>query len=108
MGDSPDVATGKRLLDLAKHQGFQFQRVAPGLDAPLRGVGESDDWRDTIYLGVFWMPGSCSAIRSRKSSHLGRMWVARLGTPPEDGCFLRCCSGIRAWYLPPGKWAQRG
>ncbi len=67
MGDSPDVVAGKRLLDLAKHQGFQFQR-APGPDAPLWGVRESDNWRDTIYLGGFWKPASCSAIRSRKSS----------------------------------------
>jgi len=68
MGDSPDVVIGKRLLDLAKHQGFQFQRVAPGPDAPLWGVWESDNWRDTIYLGGLWEPESCSAIRSRKSS----------------------------------------
>lgn len=68
MGDSADVVTGKRLLDIAKHQGFHFQRVAPGPDAPLWGVRESDGWRDTIYLGGFWEPESCSATRSRKSS----------------------------------------
>ena len=45
MSDSPDVVTGKRLLDLAKLQGFHFQRIAPGSDAPLWGVRESEGWR---------------------------------------------------------------
>ncbi len=27
--ESPDVVAGMRLLDLAKHHGFQFQRLAP-------------------------------------------------------------------------------
>lgn len=68
MVDSPDVVSGKRLLDLAKYQGFQFHRIAPGPDAPLWGVRETDGWRDTIYLAGFWEPGSCSATRRRKSS----------------------------------------
>lgn len=68
MSDSSDMMIGKRLLDIAKHQGFHFQRVAAGPDAPLWGVRESDDWRDTIYLGGFWEPESCSATRCRKSS----------------------------------------
>ena len=44
MGDSPDLLAGKRLLDLAKRQGFQFQRVAPGPDAPLWAVRDSSSW----------------------------------------------------------------
>lgn len=63
--DSPDVVVGMRLLDLAKHHGFQFQRLAPGPDGPLWGVRDTDQWRDTIYLGGF--SSDCSATRSRKS-----------------------------------------
>lgn len=61
---------GMRLLDLAKHHGFQFQRIAPGPDGPLWGTRDTEDWQDTIYLGGFWAPDSCSAIRRRKSSLL--------------------------------------
>jgi hypothetical protein len=68
MTESPDLVAGKRLLDIAKLRGFQFQRLAPGPDGPLWGVRETEDWRDTIYLAGFWDPGSCSATRHRKSS----------------------------------------
>jgi hypothetical protein len=54
MAESPDLVAGKRLLDIAKHNGFQFQRVTPGPDGPLRGVRETEEWRDTIYLAGFW------------------------------------------------------
>ncbi|MGH4026602.1 MAG: hypothetical protein ACRDRV_18665 [Pseudonocardiaceae bacterium] len=53
MADSPDVITGKRLLDAAKAHGFTFRRVAPGPDGPLEGIRESNEWRDTIHLGGF-------------------------------------------------------
>jgi hypothetical protein len=68
MAENPDLVAGKRLLDIAKLHGFQFQRVAPGPDGPLWGVRETEEWRDTIYLAGFWEPGSCSATRQRKSS----------------------------------------
>jgi hypothetical protein len=68
VADSPDVAAGKRLLDIAQVQGFAFERVAPGPDGPLLGVRETLDWRDEIYLGGFWEPDSCSATRRRRSS----------------------------------------
>jgi hypothetical protein len=68
VAESPDLACALRLLDFAKRHGFVFQRLAPGPDAPLWGVRESEQWRDTIYLGGFWAPGSCSATRRRKSS----------------------------------------
>lgn len=68
MAESPDLVAGKRLLDIAKLHGFQFQRVTPGPDGPLWGVRETEEWRDTIYLAGFWEPGSCSATRQRKSS----------------------------------------
>lgn len=70
MTDSPDVAAVKRLLDLAKSDGFAFERIAPGEDGPVRGVRETVEWVDEIYLCGFWEPNSCSAIRRRRSSLL--------------------------------------
>ena len=66
--DSPDVAVAKHLLDVAKSGGFAFERIAPGPDGPLLGVRETVQWRDEVYLAGFWEPGSCSAIRRRRSS----------------------------------------
>lgn len=68
MADSPDVATAKLLLDVAKDRGFVFVRIAPGPDGPLRGVRETLEWRDEMYLAGFWAPDSCSATRRRRSS----------------------------------------
>ncbi|HEY3896659.1 MAG TPA: hypothetical protein VGL88_15000 [Pseudonocardiaceae bacterium] len=68
MADSPDVAAAKRLLDEAKGRGFAFERVAPGPDAPLRGVRETLEYRDEIYLGGFWQENSCTATRRRRYS----------------------------------------
>jgi hypothetical protein len=66
VADGPELAAAKRLLDLAKDQGFVFQRIAPGEDGPLLGVRESPEHRDQIYLGDFY--SGCSATRARKSS----------------------------------------
>jgi hypothetical protein len=66
--DSPEVIAAKRLVDDAKRQGFIFHRIAPGEDGPLRGVRESLEWREEIYLGGFGDPESCAAIRRRRSS----------------------------------------
>ena len=68
MADSPDLAAAKRLLDAAKDAVFSFQRIAPGEDAPLRGVRQSTEWLDEIHLSGFWAPQSCTAIRRRRSS----------------------------------------
>lgn len=78
MAESRDVVIGMRLLDAAKRRGFQFRRVAPGPDGPLWGVRDTDEWQDTLYLAGFWMPGSCSATRRRKSSLIipGELLVA--------------------------------
>ncbi len=66
MPDSPAVLAAKRLLDVAKREGFAFERIAPGEDGPLRGVRDSDDWLDEIYLGGFsWQ---CHATRKRRWS----------------------------------------
>ncbi|MGH3845665.1 MAG: hypothetical protein ACRDS0_30190 [Pseudonocardiaceae bacterium] len=66
--ESPELTAAKRLLDLAKSQGFSFQRVAPGEDGPLFARRETAEYRDEIYLGGFG--GSCHATRARKSSLL--------------------------------------
>ena len=51
--DGPELRAAKRLLDLAKNQGFAFQRVAPGTDGPLFARRETTGYRDEIYLGGF-------------------------------------------------------
>jgi hypothetical protein len=63
--DGPELVAAKRLLDLAKSQGFTFQRIAPGEDGPLVGRRETVEYRDEIYIGGFG--GSCHATRARKS-----------------------------------------
>ncbi|MGH3766557.1 MAG: hypothetical protein ACRDTX_15655 [Pseudonocardiaceae bacterium] len=66
--DSPGLAAAKRLLDRAKCEGFTFQRIAPGEDGPLRGVRETPEFLDEIYVTGLWQPDSCSAIRRCRSS----------------------------------------
>jgi hypothetical protein len=66
VADGPELAAAKRLLDLAKDQGFVFQRIAPGEDGPLLGLRESPEYHDKIYLGGF--ASGCTATRARKSS----------------------------------------
>ena len=63
--DSPDLAAAKRLLDAAKHGGFEFVRTEPGADGPLLGRRITDQWRDTIYLAGFSC--DCLAWRQRRS-----------------------------------------
>jgi hypothetical protein len=64
--DSPDLVAAKRLLDAAKDQGFRFQRIAPGPDGSLRGVRETPEFLDELYLAGFSEPQSCTAIRRRR------------------------------------------
>jgi hypothetical protein len=66
--DSPELVAAMRLLDDAKDSGFAFQRIAPGEDGPLRGVRQTVEWVDELYLAGFGEPGSCSAIRRRRYS----------------------------------------
>ena len=68
MTDSPELVAAKRLLDLAKSQGFTFQRISPGPDGPLFARRETTEHRDEIYLGGF--SGFCHATRTRKFSLL--------------------------------------
>ncbi|HET9254018.1 MAG TPA: hypothetical protein VFO16_02305 [Pseudonocardiaceae bacterium] len=67
MSDSPDVRAAMWLLDAAKAQGFRFERIAPGPDGPLRGVRETARFADVLYIGGMWAPGSCTAVRRRRS-----------------------------------------
>jgi len=64
--DGPELTAAKRLLDVAKSQGFTFQRIAPGPDGPLFGARETVDYRDTCYLSGFGE--GCCATRARKYS----------------------------------------
>ena len=61
--DSPDVVIAKRLLDHAKLRGFEFQRIAPGEDGPLRGNRVNGDWVDLIHIEGF--SRDCFAWRTR-------------------------------------------
>jgi hypothetical protein len=63
--DSPDLVMAKRLLDHARRDGFQFQRVAPGEDGPLVGNRVTGDWADTIHIQGF--SRDCFAWRQRRS-----------------------------------------
>jgi hypothetical protein len=62
----PQLRAAKRLLDLARNQGFTFQRIAPSEDGPLFAAGTPPDYRDEIYLGGF--SDSCHATRARHCS----------------------------------------
>ncbi len=64
MTDSPGLTAAKRLLDLARTQGFSFERIAPGEDGPLVGRRDSADYKDEIYIGGF--SDSCHGTRARK------------------------------------------
>lgn len=58
----------QHLLDVAKSDGFAFERIALGPAGPLLGARETVQWRDEVYLGGFWAPSACSATRRRRSS----------------------------------------
>lgn len=65
MSESPDLVTAKRLLDAARDRGFSSERIAPGPDGPLRGVRETEQWVDELYLAGCSQANSCSATRRR-------------------------------------------
>jgi hypothetical protein len=53
-------------MDGAKVEGFRFERIAEGPDAPVVGVRDSVGYRDEIYLAGF--SDSCTAIRRKRFS----------------------------------------
>jgi hypothetical protein len=53
-------------MDGAKAEGFRFERIAEGPDAPVVGVRDSVGYRDEIYLAGF--SDSCTAIRRKRFS----------------------------------------
>ncbi|MGH3823038.1 MAG: hypothetical protein ACRDRA_09430 [Pseudonocardiaceae bacterium] len=63
--ESPDLVLAKRLLDLAKLSGFEFERAASGEDAPLVGHRVSNRWVDLIHIEGF--SRDCFAWRKRIS-----------------------------------------
>jgi hypothetical protein len=94
--DSPDVVTGKRLLDAVKRHGFVFHRIAPGPDGPLEGVREAGEWRDVIYLGGF--SSGCYAWRERQSSLIvpgGALVATRVA-----GDALNVLNTVLTWEVP--------
>ncbi len=86
MADSPELVAAKLLLDVAKNDGFAFERIAPGEDGPLRGVRETPRWRDEIYLAGFWAPNSCSATHPAAPLLAGRPRRPADRRTGERGC----------------------
>ena len=68
MADSPEPVAAKRLLDVAKNDGFAFERNRAGSRRAVAGCARTPQWRDEIYLAGFWAPNSCSATRRRRCS----------------------------------------
>jgi hypothetical protein len=66
MTASPELRAAMRWLDLAKEQGFGFERVGFSQDAPLRGKRETTEWIDEIV--VIGFSDSCEATRRRRYS----------------------------------------
>ena len=66
--ESPELRAAKSLLDAAKDAGFRFERIALGPDGPLRGVRETVEFLDEIYVTGCGQPDSCTALRRRRSS----------------------------------------
>lgn len=64
--ESPDLVLAKRLLDHVRLCGFEFERAAPGEDAPLIGYRVSESWLDLIHIEGF--SSDCFAWRKRRSA----------------------------------------
>lgn len=95
--DSPDLTLAKRLLDHAKLRGFEFQRAAPGEDAPLVGNRVSGNWLDLIHIEGF--SRDCFAWRKRISSLAvpGNSVMERR----VDGSALEVLNEVLTWELEP-------
>jgi hypothetical protein len=64
--DSRDMVIAKRLIDYLKLQGFQFRRIASGVDGPLEGNRVTGEFVDLIHIEGF--SRDCLAWRKRISS----------------------------------------
>ena len=97
--ESADIVIAKRLLDQAKLQGFQFQRVAEGPDGPLLGIRHTGDCTDTLYLGGF--SRDCHALRERTTSL--RVPDGALVERRVTGDALHVLNAVLIWgrYEPP-------
>jgi hypothetical protein len=51
--DSRDMVIAKRLIDYLKLQGFQFRRIASGVDGPLEGNRVTGEFVDLIHIEGF-------------------------------------------------------
>lgn len=91
--DSADLVIAKRLLDYAKQTGFTFQRIAPGVDAPLVGHRVSDDFVDLIHIEGFSQ--GCFAWRKRTSSLI--VPGNALGEHRVEGSALDVLNGVLSW-----------
>ncbi len=95
--DSADLLSAKRLLDLLKQCGFQFQRIAPGEDGPLVGSRVIGDWVDLVHIEGF--SRDCFAWRTRTSSLIvpGEGLVERR----VQGHALAVLNDVLAWKAQP-------
>lgn len=66
--ESPDLVIAKRLLDHAKHCGFQFQPVEGCPDGALLGTRDGEDFTDIVFIAGF--SRDCYALRRRVTSLL--------------------------------------
>lgn len=95
--ESRDLVIAKRLLDHARLQGFQFQRIADGPDHALLGTRRTGEWTDTVYLNGF--SRNCYALRERTTSLLvpGQTCAERRVT----GNALNVLNTVLTWETPP-------
>ncbi len=94
---SPDLVVAKRLLDHANMRGFEFRRVAPGVDGPLVGNRVTGDWEDEIRINGF--SRDRSARRKRISSLIvpDNILVQRR----VDGSALDVLNEVLTWEPEP-------
>lgn len=92
-GDSPDLVIAMQLLDHAKLCGFEFQRTAPGEDAPLMGLRVSNNWVDLIHIEGF--SHDCFAWRKRRSSLI--VQGDGLVENRVDGCAIDVLNEVLTW-----------